>query len=32
LIERRAGWSAGGFAVMEVFVLASTLGRAGPAY
>jgi RNA 2',3'-cyclic 3'-phosphodiesterase len=32
LIESRAGWSAGGFAVMEVFIMASTLCRAGPAY
>jgi RNA 2',3'-cyclic 3'-phosphodiesterase len=32
LIERWAGWSAGGFAVTDVLVMASTLGRAGPSY
>jgi RNA 2',3'-cyclic 3'-phosphodiesterase len=32
LIERWAGWSAGGFTVTDVFVMASILGRAGPSY
>jgi 2'-5' RNA ligase len=32
LIERWAGWSAGGFTVTDVFVMASILGRAGPRY
>jgi RNA 2',3'-cyclic 3'-phosphodiesterase len=32
LIDRWAGWSAGGFAVSDVLVMASTLGRAGPSY
>jgi RNA 2',3'-cyclic 3'-phosphodiesterase len=32
LIERRAGWSAGGFVVTEVSIMASTLGQLGPSY
>jgi RNA 2',3'-cyclic 3'-phosphodiesterase len=32
LIEAWAGWSAGGFTVTDVLVMASTLGRAGPSY
>jgi RNA 2',3'-cyclic 3'-phosphodiesterase len=32
LIERWADWSAGGFTVTDVFVMASILGRAGPRY
>jgi RNA 2',3'-cyclic 3'-phosphodiesterase len=31
-IDRWADWSAGGFVVTEVFIIASTLGRAGPSY
>jgi 2'-5' RNA ligase len=32
LIDRWAGWSAGGFVVAEVLIMASTLGRSGPRY
>jgi RNA 2',3'-cyclic 3'-phosphodiesterase len=32
LIQAWVGWSAGGFTVMEVRIMASTLGRAGPSY